>query len=74
MFAEVIHAADVLVPDLASCSQIVPKPFDRLFIRCDLGLDEFQRNFLFGLRVLDTVDTAHPALSQFFDDLVSFSE
>jgi hypothetical protein len=59
---------------LASRGQLIPESVYRLFIRCNLRFDEFQCNFLFSLRILNTKDIAHPTLAQFFDDFVSFSE
>jgi hypothetical protein len=62
------------MPYFAGCGQFIPEPFDRFFVGCDLRLKEFQGDLFFGLCVLHTIDLAHAACAELFDDLLPACE
>ena len=74
LLADVEHAADVAVGDLAGELDLVPETLDRLRVRCDLGLEELEGDLFLDPGVVDLVDAAHPALAQLLDDLVAAGE
>ncbi len=72
--AQVVHAADVGVGDLAGELELVPEALDRPLVGGDLGLEELERDILLDLLVKDLVDAAHPALADLLDDFVTVGE
>ena len=69
-FAQVKHAADILVSDLSGKFQFIPETLDDFVIGRDLGFEELQSHFLPEFLIEDLIDIAHSAFTQFFDDLV----
>ena len=70
LLVEVVHPADVLVPDLAGRLDLVPEALDHPPLGRDLGLDELEGDFLVEFRVVGPIDTAHAARAQLLDDFV----
>ncbi len=70
-FAEVMHAADIPVGDLAAKLQLIPEALDSFFIDADFKMDELKGHDFFYLLVEDFIDPAHPSLAQLFNNLIS---
>ncbi|MBA7681804.1 hypothetical protein ES703_90144 [subsurface metagenome] len=66
---QVVHAADVRVPDLPGKLQLVPKTLDRLFIRSDLRFEELEGNLLVDFFIQHLVDLPHTSSAQLLDHL-----
>jgi len=71
VFSQVIHAADILVSDLAGKTEFVAEAVDGLLVAGNFGPEDLEGYFLVDLDVHHAVETAHASPSQFFDDLVS---
>ena len=74
LFVEIVHAADVLMPDLAGDLELVAEALGRPLVGGDLGLDELEGDFLVELGVVGPVDLAHPPGAELLDDLVATGE
>jgi len=71
VFSQVIHAADILVSDLAGKTEFVAEAVDGLLIAGNFWPEDLEGYFLVDLGIHHAVETAHASPSQFFDDLVS---
>jgi len=69
--AQVIHAAYILVDDLAGSGQFVAEALHGFFVGRDLRFDKLERYLLVGLFVQDFIDPSHAAFSQLFNDLIA---
>jgi hypothetical protein len=71
---EVVHAADVLVRDLAREEQFLLEPLHHALVGGNFRLQELQRDGLSGLVVSRFVDVAHASVSRFRKQFVALRE
>ena len=68
LVADLVDSANVRVVEARNRLHLASKPLARDLAFEELGADHLQRDDTPGLLVLPTVDRAHPALSEFFED------
>jgi hypothetical protein len=71
---EFVHPADVLVGDPAGQLDLIPKAVNGPLIQGNIGVEDFEGDFLADFSIEGTVDAAHAAFTQLLDDLVSASK